>query len=230
MLDILQKLCESNKFVVHEFESNIEDVNSKIVVPNSDNNNQEYYFILECKSVNDTLITNLTNDHAEKFMDKLEELEFTDESLRKNCTMILCCENSNISEQTLLQFEEDPYYFKKNVITYSKEELLAFEQELNNQYSNEYLNKLLMSDGLFELFKTHSLGNDSYYPLLIKVITKLPFIHYLPQQNQLNDLEEFVKTELDESSIKLLDFICREDENLSEEIIDEKISTVWSEL
>jgi len=232
MLDIIHGLCESNKLVVNEFEVNLEGVNAKIAVPSENNDSQEYYFVLECDLADDSFIEKLVNEYVEKFMDKLEELECTDESLRKNCTLILCCEAGCISDQSLLKFEEDPYFFKKNVITYSKVELEALRAKINNQFSNEYLHKLLMSDSgeLFESFKTLSLEDGNYYPLLIRVITKLPFVHYLPQPNQLDDLETFARSKLDQSDLKLLDFICDGEEELSPELIDTKIFSKWDEL
>ncbi len=232
MLDILSRICQSNKLVTHDFKTNLNRVNSKIVVPSEDNIYQEYYFILECEFADDSFIEKLADELAEKLMDNLETLECTDESFRKNCTLILCCEAGCISDLSLLKFEENPYFFKKNVITYSKDELTALKKALNNQFSNEHLNRLLMADGgdLFESFKTLSLEDGNYYPLLIRIITKLPFVHYLPQSNQLNDLDSFVKKVLKSSDLKLLDFICDGDGKLSDELIDTKISSSWGEL
>ncbi|EAQ66149.1 hypothetical protein MED121_03020 [Marinomonas sp. MED121] len=232
MLDILHGLCESNSLVMHEVEIDIEGVNSKIGVPSKENVNQEYYLILECEAADDALIKKLINEYAEKFMDVLEKLDCTDESFRKNSTLILCCEAGHITEKLLLNFEENPYFFKKNVITYSKSELVSLKEKLNNQFSNEHLNKLLMSDegGLFDSFKTQKLEDGNYYPLLIRVITKLPFVHYLPQPNQLDDLSSFVRSELDQSDLELLDFICDGDENFSSDLIDAKVTSAWGEV
>lgn len=232
MLDILHGLCESNNLVVHQFDNGLEAVNSKIAVPCENNDKQEYYLLLECGLVDDGFIEKLLNEHIENFMDNLEELDITDESFIKNCTLILCCEAGNISERALLNFEENPYFFKKNIITYFDNELISLKEKLMDQFNNENLNKLLVGEGggLFESFKTLSLEKGNYYPLLIRVITKLPFVHYLPQKNQLENLDVFVRNELSTSDLKLLDFICDSDEKLSDKLIDTKISAVWGEL
>lgn len=232
MLNILQRICESNKLVAHNFDSEIEAVQSIIAVPSADSDRQEYYFILECGTVDDTFIDRLLGEHIEKFMDSLEKLEVTDESFIKNCTMILCCQAGHISNQKLLRFEENPYFFKKNTITYSNNELIALKGVLDNQFNNEQLNQLLISNegSLFESFKTLSLEVDSYYPLLIKIMTKLPFVHYIPQPNQLENLDSFVKSELDTSNLRLLDFICDSGGELTNELMDIKISSAWGEL
>ncbi|MCF6258097.1 MAG: hypothetical protein L3J98_14310 [Gammaproteobacteria bacterium] len=229
MLDFIKRLCESNNLTVHEFNSSLEWLNSQIAIPGEGSANQEYYFILESEHMNDDLIDEILDKHAEELMDKLEGLDYVDESLRKNSTLILCSESGRVSDRQLLKFEEDPYYFKKNVITYSKEELFSLKDKLNNDYTNEHLNNLLMENNgdLFESFKIAStLGADYYYyPLLVRIITKLPFVHYMPRPNQLDDLKSYTRNTLDESDIKLFDFIFEGD--FSPEGIDEKIALEW---
>lgn len=165
-------------------------------------------------------------------MDKIETLEYTDESTSKNSTLILCCTADSMSEKSLIKFEENPYFFKKNIITYFPSELEQLKLKLNNKFSNEVLNNLLMSDGGddFEKFKTLSLESNSYYPLLIRIMTKLPFVHYIAQDNQLDNLESFIKDSLNLFDNKLLDYICDKDGELNDDTIKEKILSNWDEL
>lgn len=227
MLEFLKHLCKSNSLTVHKFETNLKGVTAQLAVPSDGNSNQEYYFIIENECISDAFLDEVLEKHAEELMDRLEVLDCVNESFRKNSTLILCCKSGRLSDQYLLKFEEDPYYFKKNIITYSIDELTSLKEELNAEYTNEHLNKLLMKSGgdLFESFKTTSLEEGHYYPLLIKIITKLPFVHYLPQPNQLNDLEGFIRNALDESDINLLDFICEGE--FSSDVMDEKIAIEW---
>lgn len=229
MLDFINRLCESNKLVTHIFDAELDGVKARVAVPSEGNENQEYYLILESERMSDNFIDEVLDKYAEELMDKLESLDFVDESLRKNSTLILCSESGKVSDRQLLKFEEDPYCFKKNVITYSKRELIDLKGKLNDEYTNEHLNELLMENSgeLFESFKVSaSLGADYYYPLLIRIITKLPFVHFLPRVNQLDALEGYIRSSLDESDIKLFDFIC--DGDLSSESIDKKIALEWS--
>lgn len=232
MLEFIHGLCESNNLAVHDFNSNIEGLNAKFSIPNNKNNNQEYYLILEYNIADDSSIEELVKEHIEILMDTLEKLDITDESFRKNCTLILCCKTGQVSDQSLLRFEENPYFFKKNVITYSELELSALKKILNNKYNNKSLNQLLMSNGgeLFESFKTLVLEDGNYYPLLIRVMTKIPFVHYIPQNNKLEDLELFIETELDALDLKLLNIICNGDKKLNSELIEVIISSSWGEI
>lgn len=232
MLNVLHNICESNDLNVYNFEINIEGVDAKIAVPNEKNTNQEFYLLLECNVLSDDFIGILLNEYIEVLMDKMETLEYTDESTRKNSTLILCCTANSISDKSLIKLEENPYFFKKNIITYCPNELEQLKLKLNKQFSNEMLNNLLMSDGgdKFEEFKTLSLESNSYYPLLIRIMTKLPFVHYIPQDNQLDNLESFIKNSLNSFDNKLLDYICDKDGPLTDNTIKEKILSNWDEL
>lgn len=222
MLEFIHGVCESNNLEVYDFNPNVEGLKAKLYSPNSENKNQEYYLFLEYDSPDDASLQSLVKEHIEIFMDTLDSLDFTDKSFRKNCTLILCCKIGAITDQSLLEFEEDPYFFKKNVITYSELELIALQKELNFQHDNLSLNNLLMSHGgdLFESFKTLSLEDNHYYPLLVRVMTKLPFVHYIPQQNQLDDLDVFIRGNLNSTDLNLLDKICFDDETLTQEAIE----------
>lgn len=232
MLNVLHNICESNNLNVYNFETNIEGVDAKIAVPSEDNVNQEFYLFLECHKLNDKFIEHLINTHIEELMDKMEKLDYTDESTRKNSTLILCSTAESISSQSLIKLEENPYFFKKNVITYNSNELEQLKLKLNHQFNNNTLNSLLMSDSgdVFEAFKTSSLELNSYYRLLIRIMTKLPFVHYIPQDNQLDDLESFVRSDLNSFEIKLLDYICDGEGKLNDSTIEDKIFSNWSEL
>lgn len=222
MLDIVSKICEANCLVVQDVDVAFEGAKAKIATPEMENKNQEYFLIIECLNADEGFINSLLDHYSEKLMDDLDALGYTDESFRKNSTIIFCCETGLISSEDLLKLEEDPYFFKKNVITYSGAELAALKERLNNQFSNQHLNELLMSDGggSFESFKNNVYDDSGYYPLLVRVITKLPFVHYIPQSSDLDSLDEFVTNDLDDSDLMLFDSICSAGGKFSDDFID----------
>jgi hypothetical protein len=232
MFDVLRNICESNNFIVHDFDVDIDNVISMIAVPNENNFNQEYYLLLHCESVNDDFIEKLNNEYLEILMDKMEVLEYTDESLRKNSTLIISCKTEGISDQNLLKIEENPYFFKKNIITYDLEQLQDLKLVLNEDFTTSSINHYIMIDGgdKFEEFKTQKLKSNSYYPLLIKIITKIPFVHYLPQGNKLDNLETFVYDYLQPADIKLFEYISKIDNSLSNSAFLEMINLDWNEI
>lgn len=222
MLDILTNLSKSNGFVVYDFVTDFEGVNAALAVPGDNHDHQEYYTILECLSVDESFVEKLLEAHSEKLMDDLEAMDYTDESFRKNSTLILCCEEGFIPEKDLLKLEENPYFFKKNAITYTKSELESLRGSINNELNNDDINELLMSNNgeSFELFKNEKYHEGHYYPLLIRIITKLPFVHFIPKNNNLDSLDVFVKSDLEDADLVLLEKICTASGELNEEYIN----------
>ncbi|MGR5387848.1 ABC-three component system middle component 1 [Vibrio crassostreae] len=230
MLNTLHKICESNNLNVVDIDIDISNMEARLAIPNEKNVNQEFYLLLECNIMSDDFVDVFLNEHIETIMNKIEKLEYSDESTSKNSTLILCCPSDSISERSLIRIEENPYFFKKNIITYSQNELTELTTKIGKSFNNEMLNSLLMSDGgdNFEKFKTASLEENSFYPLLIRIMTKLPFVHYIAQDNQLDSLDQFIKNNLSQFDNNLLSYICDDDHVFSDDLINQKISTDWN--
>ncbi|MNG95279.1 hypothetical protein D3C85_362670 [compost metagenome] len=205
MFEFFNGIFKINNFDLLDF--HYQDLPLKFAYPNKNNKNQEFYVIVEFNSKNIDLSSEKINQTLEELMEKIESLEYSDESTKKNTTLILCVNERSISHQDILKIEENPYYFKKNVIMYNHSSIHELKTLLNGDYSNNSLNILLTKDGgvHFENFKTSDSYN--YYSLLIEIITKLPFIHYHPQNNDLLSIDKFVKNDLNEQDNKLLDYV-----------------------
>ncbi len=222
MLNLIKDICNANNFRVIEFECGLEIYTSYVAIPKECNKNQEYFLLVTSDQLSDELVERLLVCDAETMLDNLEKSSFADESLTKNCTMILCSLVGSVSDHSLLKFEENPYHFKKNVISYSSDELMSLNEVLSGDFCNEHLNLLMSADSgqTFEKFKSGTIEEGSYFPLLIRIITKLPFVHYIPQSNQLDNIESFVMDALDGQDIHLLDLIC------SRELTQESMNTL----
>ncbi len=222
MLNLIKDICNANNFSVIEFECGLEIYTSFVAIPKESNKNQEYFLLVTSDQLNDELVERLLVCDAETMLENLEKSSFADESLTKNCTMILCSLVGSVSDHSLLKFEENPYHFKKNVISYSSDELISLNEVLSGDFCNEHLNLLMSADlgQTFEKFKSGTIEEGSYFPLLIRIITKLPFVHYIPQSNQLDNIESFVIEALDGQDIHLLDLIC------SRELTQESMNTL----
>lgn len=227
MLNLIKSICEANDFDVIEFECGLEIYTSFVAIPKEGNKNQEYFLLVTSDVLNDELIEHLLINDAETMLESLQNSSFADESLTKNCTMILCSPVGSVSDHSLLKFEENPYHFIKNVISYSPTELISLNEVLSGDFCNAHLNLLMGTDSgqTFEKFKSGTIEEGSYFPLLIRVITKLPFVHYIPQSNQLDNIERFVNDALDAQDIHLLDLICSRE--LTQESMDSLINGEW---
>jgi hypothetical protein len=223
MINILIKFCENNNFIVNEIVIANFNYSLFLAVPHKSSTNQEYFLILESPDMNDEVISKLEAEGSEIILEYIEKNIAVDESFKKNSTLLLCCLDGLVSEREILKFEESPYYFKKNVIHYSDNEINSLIEEIGSDFSNAKVNELLLAEAgqLFELFKSNSAQLQPYYPLLMRMTTKLPFIHYIPSSNQLDSIESFVDKHLISTELELLDLICREP--LSESSMDELI-------
>lgn len=228
MLEFFNEIFKINNFDLLEFQ--YQGLPLKFAYPNNNNHHQEFYVIVEFNSNNIDLSSEKINETLEELMGKVESLEYSDESTKKNTTLILCVNELNISHQDIIKIEENPYYFKKNVIMYDHSSINELKTLLNGDYSNNSLNILLTKDGgvHFENFKTSDSYN--YYSLLIEIVTKLPFIHYQPQNNDLQSIETFVKSDLNEQNVKLLDYINAWDISDEAAFISTVMSSDWNNI
>lgn len=229
MIDMISSIFRSNGYSVSEIATDIDGFVTRLAMPEDNNKKQEYFFLLEHMAVDDELIDKILNEYTSKFIELLSKSELTDESFRKNCSMILSCVGDKISSRQVLKFEEDPFSFKKNIITYTLEGLSALKEVVTEPPKVSFLNKLISdeSGNQFELFKNKLLGDNDYYPLLLRVITKLPIIHYIPPKNELDDLGESIREILTVQQNKLMDFINEIDLNQSEEKLDDVLLGFW---
>lgn len=215
MINLILKFCEHNHFKVKLIEVPNIDFNVFLVVPNDSDVNQEYFIVVEPDLLNDQVLQEIESRYSEDILDFIDANEKVSEAFKKNTTLILCYLEDSVSKRELLKFEESPYHFKKNAIQFSKEEVDALTEELNIDFSNQNVNKLLAANSgqSFENFKKKSKELEIYYPLLMRLVTKLPFIHYVPSTNQLESIDSFVEGNLNKEELELLDLINLEEES-----------------
>jgi hypothetical protein len=233
VINLIEKIANSNQFIAHRLDTEIARSESLFLEPNKNNDAQEYFLILEKELINDSFINELLDNHTENLIAMLVE-KYPVEGLSKNITLILCGTLGNdVDEESLLKFEENPYHFKKNVISYSQEELSSMIEKLDGNVDNNEINACLKAEdndgAIFEKFKTGELvGENQYYSLLVKLMAKLPFVHYIHQTNpDLKTLETYINKELSREEVNLLGFI----DGLSSETVDieAKIKSDWPE-
>ncbi|WP_404317016.1 ABC-three component system middle component 1 [Malaciobacter canalis] len=158
-------------------------------------NSADYFIVLDKE--------NITNLEIESFLEVIQEIytEFknddsTNETFDKNTTFIMCVNGEN-NESVLSSLEEDPYIFKKNIITYSDEELEDVIELLNLEYSYENLLLNLNNEENFDQFKNNS--NLAGYRLLSKLFIKLPFLNFERQVRELENLSDIIKSNVNDS-------------------------------
>lgn len=110
----------------------------------------------------------------------------------KNVTLLLCAEG-NVKDESLerevLKLEENPYCFKKLVLTYTQEEISILEDNTEKEDLWDYMQQRL------ELLREGKIKTDEISEIILKLLIKMPFlpINMVKEQTKKNLMEEIEK-------------------------------------
>lgn len=139
------------------------------------------------------------------------------EQMDKNLSLLVLIDESKnkLLNNDIFKIEEDPYYFKKYVLSYNVNTIIKIEKQFEkfNGTSIEFINSIVNNTDKFTSFKTnddtHQEDND-IYDLCSKFMIKIPFISLFNRTENLNDLSRDIDEAL--NNLKLLE--------LKEELLD----------
>jgi hypothetical protein len=151
-----------------------------------------------------------------------------DNRMDKNLSMLVCLKRDNLhSNQELnkliFQIEEDPYFFKKYVLTYTESQLVKVKSEVfvENSDINNYLYGILNDDEKFQTFKANPF-EESEYSLVSKSFIKLPFLSLESFSRTLDVLPTKINQKLAELDLQnLRDDVLKINDEISQ-LSDEK--------
>ncbi|WP_323162153.1 ABC-three component system middle component 1 [Pseudomonas fluorescens] len=218
LINLIDKVFLSNGYESVNFEHSYDELITKLFKPQVTENKAEYYLVIECKKPMSQHAEMLLSEWADGLHLKVRENPKVDRVFSKNCTMIICWPELSITSKQVFQLEEDRYNFKKNVITYSSEELADLKDK-NSDFTLLKLNELIgQGDGTyFQRFKEKSAELENYYSLLLKIFIKIPFVTYLHDPKRLFDLDSSLVSNLSKSELGLYEFSLEIDEGLDDE-------------
>ena len=174
---------------------------------------EEYFVIIENVGPSENFLKEVLYGIADEIFDKITAQAEIADYFRKNCTLIICLKNVEVSSAAILEIEEDQYNFKKNVIAYSQHELESIKIKVESILHKpgltvEHINSLINEGGgnVFRDFKMLGGSSNSYYSLLMKIFLKVPFLTYIPPEKSLHNLEGAISTSLTKKQMWLYDF------------------------
>lgn len=229
LVNILRQLFVNSEYLLLENDTPLPGYTT-FLFSSSKADREEYYLLAEALEQAEEVHIDFATQHAEKLFDDLRRLDWISRAFEKNCTLILCCQDRTISRSTILQLEEDPYNFKKNIITYTQGEKIAFEAAIadklpSNKLINEIINSNYGSD--FRDFKERARNTNNHYSLSMKLVMKLPFLTYSPQEKTLSNLDEDISKSFSARQSIVYTTLLKTPLDVNEVELEKVIDTLW---
>jgi hypothetical protein len=186
--------------------------------------------ILESQLLNDKINEDLIINVANGFRNS----EMYESDMDKNTSLVYCVEtdiNSSLLEKKKVEIEDDPYYFKKYVFSYSNADSEKFEQ-LCKQFGKrplDFIQSYILNTDNFSAFKKNY-KKETAYKMISDLVIKLPMIplsfkEYKEIKTVAEYMEEIKKCSKDE--IIQLDQIIDDIANIDLSETDELLGAIF---
>lgn len=194
MITILNDIMASNALSAVDVGLNYDMFN--IYLFKAKNSHREEYFLtLELTDTSDKALRDFLDEKAQEIFEDIQKSGKVEVFFEKNCTMLICLKSEKLKPELILAFEEDPYNFKKNVITYSDDELAELNNYLKKKsitkFGGAIVNEILnANEGRDFLDFKYQKKRSAIYDLTIRIALKLPFLIYTPREQKLENLSK----------------------------------------
>lgn len=236
MITLINKILFSNGYERLDIEPSSSNVIFYAFCLPEGHKREEYFVTIQLQEQSDTAAQELLHEKAQILFEEISNSGKVGRPFEKNCTLLICHEEEKISRQTILALEEDHYNFKKNVITYTSNELESLEsyiieneiEKITNNIISEIINS--NSGRKFLTFKNDHTNKKDYYSLILKTALKLPFITYTPQEQQLTNLNDEIDKSLSLYQSTIYSQLMAYDSDWTDENIHQRVEEVWEKL
>lgn len=201
MKEILSKIFEEHNFRLVNFPQEIQS----LFAVSKDMDKVNYYLVL---FVDDLYLG--TDTDFESLYSDVKSLEYYDHQTDKNLTLVVCLKRNSLKpdenlSNRIYQIEEDPYFFKKYVLTYTDNQVELIKNLISSKDSiTNIFYKTLNNHDLFLQFKKAPY-KETQYNLISKLFIKIPFLNLRSSYRQLDNLSEKISNSLDANQAKLRD-------------------------
>jgi hypothetical protein len=242
MIHIINNILSSNGYKQVDIDISFDSHTFYLFCPSEESKREEYFVTIQLQTQSDKAAQTILEEKAQELFEAISNSEKVNRPFEKNCTLLICHEEEHISRQTILALEEDQYNFKKNVITYTPNELAAFKVHLSEsaigKITNEVINKIINAeDGAdFLAFKVVQKNNKEqtkikvYYSLILKTALKLPFITYCPQEQKLTNLNSEIESSMSPNQSMIYSRLMETETEWTDENIYKQVSNIWGDL
>jgi hypothetical protein len=139
-----------------------------------------YWLIVEIDDLSVVL------DKQDEWFDESKR-KIEDQNFDKNVSLLILIKRGNLDTTDIIRIEEDPFQFKKMVLTYTDESLEELKTKSDGG-TNQALRSLIVNESVFHNYK-ENYGDYSWMNLLYDLASKIPFLEIDVMPNQsLTDL------------------------------------------
>lgn len=236
MITIINKILSSNGYQVVDIELPDNNPNIFLFSPSANDNKEEYFVTIQLPTQSNEAAKELLEHKAEELFEAISDSGKVERYFIKNCTMLICHDETLIHKETIFSIEEDPYNFKKNVITYSETELNDLKDFLTsnniNEISNSEISKIINNQNgqLFLDFKNSHKNKQNYYSLILKIVLKLSFITYIPPAKELINLSLEIEKSLSKQDHMIYKKIIESEIEWTENNTYQQVEKIWENL
>ena len=152
-----------------------------------DINKKNYWLIIEMDNLSNVI------ENQANYFEQAKNI-ISNEWFDKNVNLLIIHKVENFSniQGLVLEIEEDPYLFKKQVILYREIELENLNRAIEGEEHNikDFIEKKILDEAIFKVHK-ENVNNNDYESLLYRLAHKIPFIKLnIVQENGLEALTD----------------------------------------
>lgn len=231
MITILNNIMASNGLIMVNVGMNNDTFDFCLYRAKS-SHREEYFLTLELTDTSNKMLQQFLDEKAQEIFEDIQNSGKVEMFFEKNCTMLICLNSAKLDPELVLALEEDPYNFKKNVITYSAGELAALNSYLMNHsittFGGDIINDILnANDGRDFLAFKYQKDRNTLYDLAIRVLLKLPFLVYSPREQKLENLSGQIDDAIPDDKYEIFNQMLNAD--WTDENILDRVESIWGD-
>ncbi|TGD59020.1 ABC-three component system middle component 1 [Flavobacterium humi] len=189
-----------------------------------DENKHSYWLVIETNNLAEVI------EKQSEYFNVAKEVA-NNEWFDKNVSMLILhkVENFDNIQNLVLEVEENPYLFKKQIILYKDTEVEKFTQAIESQEQTikGFIENKILEEETFKKHKEY-INNNDYESLLYRLAHKIPFVKLgIIQENGLEALTDNNRKKIETGSFEELNNLIDQNFfNRSVESIDEMNSDI----
>lgn len=200
MRKLIERLFIENNYTVRPFLNN-----STILASDTARSNYYLSIFLTEADVKDLVVSSLN-----EYFDAIKGLdEGYEPQMDKNLSMLICLKRGSLNNDSTLNkqifdIEEDPYFFKKYVLTYTESQEDLILRNVNDTHVMTYLHTILNNEDAFQTHKKFPY-HETEYNLVSKLFIKLPVLNLTIRNEELPSLKVTINNLLTPDLLQLRD-------------------------